>query len=135
MKIKIYVVILNVLLTHITFSQITGNDNTWEIVFNDNFTIFEPTYWLNCYSWSHINGGDEYNDPLNVTTSNGYLIITAEELNENTKIPYQGRDYYYKSGAINSNTNVKYKYGYFEISAIFPVGYGYWPAFWLLTYG
>lgn len=121
-------VIILIIFTFNSYSQnITQNDASWQLTKFDDFNFYNSTDWYNTYPWGNANNGLEYNDPSNLIYQAGYLKIKCEKLN--TPISYNGKNYQFKSGAIWSKQ--LYKYGYFEISAKLPIGFDYWPAFWL----
>ncbi len=66
------------------------------------------------------------NDPENVQVANGYLLITARELES----PIEGAAY--SSARIVTRDLFERRYGRFEARIRLPYGKGIWPAFWLL---
>jgi beta-glucanase (GH16 family) len=57
----------------------------------------------------------------NQQLKDGYLVITAKKEGEK-----------YTSARITTKGKKEFQYGYFEARAKLPVGYGVWPAFWML---
>ncbi len=136
-----YIVILIVLLCslkEIKAQSLPANDATWTLVKHDDFNSLNTSDWYDQY-WSGtspVNNGDEYNSPSNLyfNHTSGFLSIKCEKLTTPINYPSGSQNYYpYQSGVVFSS--FQYKYGYWEISAKFPVGEGYWPAFWLLETG
>jgi len=72
--------------------------------------------------------------PLNLNPfsySNGTLSITSTRTT--TAQAASLFQYPYWSGMLHSRGLFSQLYGYFEINAMLPKGYGTWPAFWLLS--
>ncbi|HAF30821.1 MAG TPA: hypothetical protein DCG75_17415 [Bacteroidales bacterium] len=90
------------------------------IVNSDNWT-FETgaTGWGNNELQNYTNGG-------NAEIVNGYLIITAIKLDDNTAVGS------YSSSRIISKGKKEFKYGRMEVRANVPEGRGIWPAIWML---
>jgi beta-glucanase (GH16 family) len=127
---KIYITVYSLLLVGISLAQLPVNDTTWTLVKVDNFDSLKTTDWAGTYLWGPVNNGIEYNDPANLlfNSPSGYLTIKCES----PPAPIIYHDtliYYFRSGAMQSK--FKYKFGYYEISAICPKGKDFWPAFWL----
>lgn len=57
----------------------------------------------------------------NQQLKDGYLVITAKKEGEK-----------YTSSRITTKAKKEFQYGYFEVRAKLPFGYGIWPAFWML---
>ena len=71
--------------------------------------------------------------PLNLNPfsySNGTLSITSTRATTAQAASLFNYNYY--SGMLHSRNFFSQLYGYFEINAMLPKGYGTWPAFWLL---
>lgn len=102
--------------------QKDGTD--YNLVFADEFDGDK----LDTTIWSHKthktpahDGGYYYRTPDNVRVENGQVILTAKP-----------EDYpNYSSSYIYTPRTVEYIYGYAEIHAKLPKGYGIWPAFWM----
>jgi beta-glucanase (GH16 family) len=108
-------------------AQITLNDASWQVVKLDDFDSLNTSDWNTGYTWTS-GLGIEYTDPANVIFQSGWLKLKCEKLT--TPHYIGGFPFYYRSAALQSKFT--YKYGYFEVEAKFPVGLGYWPAFWTL---
>jgi len=127
------------------FSQCPPQDKNWEVIFQDDFSIFNTSLWNKAHN--HVHGGYDYSNPDargeeaqvyiqdNVYIENGKLVLKTKQ---QTYLCPKGQGYLncqyggthnYTSGQIGSN--VPYKYGYFEIYAKLPTSSGYWSAFWL----
>ncbi len=111
-------------------AQQPANDATYQTIFLDDFnTPLNNLIWCSNYCWGPImNKGDSsYAVSSNAYTQNGYLNLKCEQLS--TPIRYNNRNYYFQTGAVSLRN--QYKYGYYEISAMYPKGRGFWPGFWL----
>lgn len=127
----IYILLLDILCllpACIRAQHFQTNDATWLTQKFDDFnSLNEVTEWTNGYDWGDINNGLECNKDSNVTCQSGWLTLKAEKLVN--PITCNTNLYYYRSGAVHSKFS--YKYGYWEINAKMPIGYGFWPAFWV----
>jgi beta-glucanase (GH16 family) len=96
------------------------------LTFNDDFTNgLDRTKWNPHYTKSTGGSLEAYvPDAFSIAPGGGSLRITA------TDEPYAGRNY--TSGAMTTYGSFAQTYGYFEMRAKVPKGYGFWPAFWLL---
>jgi len=116
-------------------AQIPLNDATWQLVHQDNFNSSTLSQqWITTYPWgSPVNNGFEYNSASNLSLNynSGYLSIKCETVTPITYTPGFNSPYSYQSGVISSTWTAKY--GYIEISAKMPIGYGFWPAFWVYS--
>lgn len=113
----------------VCFAQFPSNDATWELKKEDQFNNYISSDWHLTYPWGNTNNGAEFNDPLNLMFSNGWLKIKSDKFIPPWTDPVTLRTFNYNGGCLWSK--FKYKYGYFEASIKTPVGKGYWPAFWL----
>jgi beta-glucanase (GH16 family) len=115
------------------------------LVFGDEFngTSIDTTKWNTCYWWAGsdngcANGGDgsiNYYLPSEVSEGNDLVDLAAQN---KTVTDSDGKTYNYVDGMIATNRTgsqvadkFSYTYGYMEIRAKLPVGWGYWPGFWL----
>ena len=112
-------------------AQIPVNDPAWikVITLSDDFNGST----LNLYKWQTWDSVYQHGLGLdfkrNLQFSGGILKIHADTLNPNRTLA--GQTYAYQAGEIQSR-DTSFKYGYYEISAKYPVGnIAYWPAFWL----
>jgi len=100
------------------------------LVFNGTFPgrSLNTSLWRTCYDFGSCriptNAEYEWYAPSGVSVANGTLELTARQ--QTTK----GEPF--SSGMIQSNGRFEFKYGYVEIRAKVPSGYGTWPALWLL---
>jgi beta-glucanase (GH16 family) len=119
------------------------------MTFDDEFQVLDLSKYNTAYHWGArwLNDGEQqvYVDPLYTGSANiplglnpfsivnGVLQIQAA-IPDPMMTPYlQGQKY--TSGILTTYSSFTQLYGYFEIRAKFPVGKGYWPAFWLIPKG
>lgn len=97
----------------------------YQLVWSDEFdgTSLDTSVW-------NIDTGDQwYNNELqaysssNVIVKDGTLQLVAQRQNYLSKS--------YTSGRVNTETKKVFTYGRFEARMKFPIGKGFWPAFWL----
>ncbi|EGN94554.1 glycoside hydrolase family 16 protein [Serpula lacrymans var. lacrymans S7.3] len=114
----------------------TGFDgNEYELVFSDEFELDGRTFWpgddpfweaANMWYWSTAD--EEWYYPDQVTTANGSLVITMDQ------IPYNGLNY--RSGMLQSWNKFCFTTGYIEVSVSLPgpnaETQGYWPGAWTM---
>ena len=122
-----------------------GPAGCWHLVFGDEFngTSLDTTKWNTCYWWAGsdngcANGGDgsmNYYLPNEVSEGNDFVDLAAQN---KTVTGSNGQTYNYVDGMIATNRTgsqtadrFSYTYGYMEIRAKLPAGWGYWPGFWL----
>lgn len=123
-----------------------GQDNTWELVFYDEFNddTLNKDYWVTCYWWDNDGCSNEGNNELqwyqpdNVILEDG--ILTLQAISDSIKT--DSNDVYeYSSGMITTGRRIDdfsidpgfiFQYGYVEVRARIPDGQGVWPAIWLL---
>ena len=128
----------------IGLAQTPLNDHSWDNVFDDNFETLNTTRW---YHNNHVHGTGSDEDAYAYMNDNAYvssmvlfpqrkrLIFKMEKVPEGFPHPgsgpcvYPGGKHYYKSGIIQSCQ--VFKYGYFEVTTKMPMGYQFFPAFWL----
>lgn len=129
--------------------QPVGQDGEWNLIFSDEFNSqsLDSSKWTPCFyyllaeppappgSCRHEVFQQQLYTPLNVSVSNGMLILTAkkERLVE---------DKAYTSGLVTTGPKsdkdpykFKFTYGYMEIRAKVNNVKGTWPAFWAITEG
>ncbi len=112
-------------------AQLPNNDATFTQVALDDFNGSS----INTASWTPnwlCHGFESVFDPANITVNGGYCKLKIEDLRPSTTISCSPADTASFRGA-NMISTFKFKYGYYEISAICPVGKGLMFAFW--TYG
>ncbi len=100
------------------------DDSDYNIVFADEFdgNKLDTSIWsYKTHTTPAHDGGVYRRTPENVRVENGQVIITAK--------PEEHPNY--SSGYIYTPRTVEYVYGYAEIHAKLPKGYGVWPAFWM----
>lgn len=97
------------------------------MTFDDEFTSgFDPNKWNPHYTKSGGGSLEAYvPSAFSTAPGGGALRITA------TNTPFAGRNY--TSGAMTTYGSFAQTYGYFEARAKVPKGYGFWPAFWMLS--
>ncbi|KIJ60820.1 glycoside hydrolase family 16 protein [Hydnomerulius pinastri MD-312] len=114
----------------------TGYDNQqYELVFSDEFNTPNRTFWpgddpyweaANIWYWSTAD--EEWYDPGQVTTKDGYLSIVMDNIPENG-LPY-------RSGMLQSWNKFCFTTGYIEVSISLPgpnqETMGYWPGAWTM---
>ena len=120
-------------------AQIPINDPAWIINNNlsDDFygTTLNTSKWVTWDSTYQHGLGMDFN--RNLQFSGDTLIIHADTLNPNRYYKILGvtDTFRYQASEIQS-IDTSFKYGYYEISAKYPVGNkAYWPAFWLWNGG
>lgn len=105
-----------------------GDKGPWQLVWSDEFDGTS----LDMSKWSHQLGDAFGTNQLdydtdrteNVSVSDGLLHITA------LKEEYRGNTY--TSGRITTADKFHRTYGRFEARIKLPIGYGMWPAFWMI---
>lgn len=104
--------------------------NSWRLIFDATFTgrSLNTALWHTCYDFGACqivhNGEYEWYVPHGVAVRGGTLVLTARA----HKVHGQPLS----SGMIQSNGRFDFEYGYVEIRAKVPSGFGTWPALWLL---
>ncbi len=104
-----------------TTTPMTKLDNSWQLVFNDEFngSELDPTKWITSFPWGR-NGANpaelQYYAEDAFECTNGVHRIKAE------KRPMAGHDY--TSGIITSYGKFHLTYGYVEMRAKMPKGKG-----------
>lgn len=114
----------------------TGFDGLpYELVFSDEFNTPNRTFWPGDDPfWEAVNiwygstGDEEWYDPAQVTTRDGYLSIVMDQVPEN--------DLPYRSGMLQSWNKFCFTGGYIEVSISLPgpnqETMGYWPGAWTM---
>ncbi|KAG0701829.1 beta-glucan synthesis-associated [Suillus ampliporus] len=114
----------------------TGFDGLpYELVFSDEFNTPNRTFWpgddpfweaANIWYWS--TSDQEWYDPGQITTKDGYLSITMDQ-NSKNNLPY-------RSGMLQSWNKFCFTRGYIEVSISLPgpnqETQGYWPGAWTM---
>lgn len=114
----------------------TGFDGLpYELVFSDEFNTPNRTFWpgddpfweaANIWYWS--TNDQEWYDPAQITTRDGYLSIVMDQIPEN--------DLPYRSGMLQSWNKFCFTGGYIEVSISLPgpnqETQGYWPGAWTM---
>lgn len=97
----------------------------WQQVWSDEFggTSLDSSKWNAIDNGKNSNGELQYYLPRNVSVSNGYLYLTGK------RETYKGMKY--TSGYINTSGKFSLQYGKIEARIKLPIGYGFFPAFWL----
>jgi len=100
-----------------------------KLIFEDNFDkkTLNENYWNydvgngcpDLCGWG--NNERQIYTKENVKVVNGNLIITATK-----------KGSLYQSGKIHTKKKVEFQYGTVEVRAKLPIGYGLWPAIWML---
>jgi beta-glucanase (GH16 family) len=106
-------------------NRLMGQAGQWELVWNDEFdgTALDTAKWNIIEQKKGAFKSLQYYRPENVTVSGGMLHITAR------KQKYRGKAY--TSGYVDTSGKFGFQYGKIEASIKIPVGYGYFPAFWI----
>jgi len=106
----------------------------YKLIFEDNFLNpeLDTTKWRTRQPWGIIHSSYpyQYYDINSIKINNQGLIL--EQKYNPTKITHpNGNTYYpdYSVGLVSSKES--WRYGWFEIKAQLPKGYGLWPAIWL----
>lgn len=114
----------------------TGFDGLpYELVFSDEFNTDNRTFWPGDDPfWEAVNiwygstGDQEWYDPGQITTRDGYLSIVMDQIPEN--------DLPYRSGMLQSWNKFCFTGGYIEVSISLPgpnqETQGYWPGAWTM---
>ena len=89
----------------------------WEYQIGDGSSEGLPRGWGN--------GELQWYTDQNTTVADGFLTITARK--ETVEPSFQ-----YTSARIRTKYRAEWTYGRMEMRAKFPVGRGFWPAFWML---
>jgi beta-glucanase (GH16 family) len=84
--------------------------------------------WNNVFDARGYNGELQLYTPANVWVEDGHLRIESRR----ESISYQGQQYAYTSGRVDTNGKFSQMYGRFEVRARLPMTRGVWPAHWLL---
>lgn len=127
-----------------TGEVVTIEGTSYDKVFGDEFTgtSLDATKWNAGYQWGSdlvINEEEQYYVDSLVDPEFGYdpfyfdgdaLIITAAETPAELTDKANGQSYL--SGAITSNAKFTTTYGYIELRAKMPEGFGLWSGFWML---
>ncbi len=117
---------------------------SYDKIFGDEFTgtSLDATKWNTAYQWGSdlvINEEEQYYVDSLVDPDFGFdpfsfdgdaLIITATETPAELSNRANGQSYL--SGAITSATKFTTTYGYIEMRAKMPEGFGLWSGFWML---
>lgn len=115
--------------------QRTGTDGkTYNLVFSDEFETDGRTFWPGDDPyWEAVNlnywptGDIEWYDPQAITTENGKLVITMDEI--------ENHDLNFRSGMLQSWNKLCFTTGYIEVSVSLPGSPrapGLWPAIWTM---
>lgn len=114
----------------------TGFDGLpYELVFSDEFNTPNRTFWPGddpfweaADTWYWTTEDQEWYDPGQITTRDGYLSIVMDQIPEN--------DLPYRSGMLQSWNKFCFTGGYIEVSISLPgpnqETQGYWPGAWTM---
>lgn len=111
-----------------------ADGSAWKCSYSEDFdgrTLDASTWWAMDTAAVGFHSGDECYSPDNVSVANGLLRLTATKLPE-PRTCGGNLTTRYLSGMISSQGRFAQAYGRFEISAKFPPGVGFQPAFWML---
>lgn len=116
----------------------------WKVKFSAQFTgsKLNTKIWGTCYPWHDVptgctNYGNKHPElewylPKQDRVANGSLNVVAQHL------PTKGQDqqgnpvtYGCRSGLVTTYPSFHFKYGYIQVVARIPYGYGLWSALWL----
>ncbi|WP_315823790.1 carbohydrate-binding protein [Paraflavitalea speifideaquila] len=109
------------------FLTLPGNAQTWQLVWQDEFTNSIGPDWVfetGTGSGGWGNNELQYYRSQNATVQNGQLVITAR--NES----FGGMNY--TSARMKTQGRKSWKYGKIEARIAMPAFQGVWPAFWML---
>ncbi|KAI0090615.1 beta-glucan synthesis-associated [Irpex rosettiformis] len=117
----------------------TGFDGQeYELVFSDEFNTdgrtFYPgddPFWEAADIWYGSTADQEWYDPKQITTQNGYLRILMEQVADQTT----NHELPYRSGMLQSWNKFCFSSGYIEVSLTLPGGpeaFGYWAGAWTM---
>lgn len=117
----------------------TGFDGQeYELVFSDEFNTdgrtFYPgddPYWEAADLWYGSTADQEWYDPKQITTQDGYLRILMEQVVDQTT----NHELPYRSGMLQSWNKFCFTSGYIEVSITLPGGpesFGYWAGAWTM---
>ena len=125
-------VLLAIILT-VSLASANGADNSWRLVWSDEFdgTRLDYTKWAveeNAHGGG--NGEEQFfvDRPENVRVENGNLVLEARK----EQFESSGQLRQYTSGRIRTKHRADWKYGRIEVRAKLPTGRGLWPAIWML---
>ncbi|MFU8691452.1 family 16 glycosylhydrolase [Rossellomorea sp. FS2] len=98
----------------------------WTMIFEEEFSGDAWRDKWNIQDWpSDKNEELQYYTPDNVSTKNGYLVLSSKSER------YKGR--HYTSGAVTTEDLFEFTYGKVEIRAKLPTSRGVFPALWLVN--
>lgn len=108
----------------------------YNLTFEDNFqgVALNTDNWRTDYWFGPTSEGNnelQLYKPENCVLE-GDDVLRLRALKPEVSEMYNGKEYPYTSGLINSYGKRVFKYGVFECRAKLPKGKGFWPAFWLL---
>lgn len=136
MKNKIWIIVFFMVTMEYVNAQHPTIDNNWQVVFEDDFSIFDTTRWRKEDGVRQSGLPDEDFGcylPSNVTINSGQLklAVIRDSIYHDGPCIYNNHQpgyHLYSSASVISQTT--YLYGYFEIRAKLPISDGYWPSFW-----
>jgi beta-glucanase (GH16 family) len=114
----------------------------WRLRFDAQFTgsQLDTSIWATCYPWADAPSGCtnfgnseyEWYLPSQDRVTDGALRLVAQRiLTPGRTSDGTQKEYFCRSGMVTSYTSFNFKYGYLQIVAKIPSGYGLWPALWL----
>jgi beta-glucanase (GH16 family) len=125
------------LISSTTYCQIPSNEGTWILKKQDDFNSINTNDWHQLYHGGNCRNstGLEMVSANNSYIFNGNLRLEAQKSSTPWSCFQGGTTTYhnYRCGVLYSK--FLFKYGFWEISAKLPQGYGFWPAFWLWKAG
>lgn len=104
-------------------------DNTWQLVFSDEFNGVELDLdkWITAFPWGRTGANSS---ELQYYAEDAFEFVNGVHRIRAEKRSMAGYDY--TSGIITSFGKFHVMSGYIEIRARMPNGKGFWPAFWLI---
>ncbi len=134
------VLLVSLLFNSYLNGQTPSNDPHWQLVWEDDFTIFDNSKWVKANYAVHLP------EPQIYLSSNAYCLNGKLVLKVNNNLvtcpsnPIQttwvcglatpSQTYPYNSGWVETKQAYNTQYGFIEARVKLPHGYGLWPAFW-----
>ena len=138
-----YLIFLVLILVNLSCKkEIYEKKDDRKLTFIDDFNELDINrkVWDTEFSWGQFESdevGFYYSDTA-FEIIDGILHIKAQQdtivgLVHDDNFNYFYKTFNYYSGMLHSAEGFEQQYGYFEIRCKVPFGYGFWPAFWLMS--